>query len=209
MRSPSRPHSYPSYARERAPAYPFSDTAAAGSLDSAGFAPRAAPAPGPAPPAPRLPAFGPQAPPRVPIHVLPALLRMPVVELPIRHSALLRVTERAGLLGISDKVEWRLLEQPQQPIRPGLPIAFFDHRGYYRGISRTVGKVVGFDRYWVTFILSSGRSASATVQTLTVPAEHAALPLLLRIVRALLLFYLPDEHPYESTSLPILTPLRM
>ncbi|KAF7798980.1 hypothetical protein EIP86_010209 [Pleurotus ostreatoroseus] len=188
-------------------ASPHPGTAAGRSFESDHVPrPHAGPAPSLAPPRP---SYGPPLPPLVPLHVLPSLLRMPVVELPIRGSALLRVTARAGQLGSSDKVEWRLEERPSQPIRPGSAVALFDPRGYYRGISRTVGRVIGLDRHWVTFLLFPGRSASATVQTFTVPAAYTALPLWLRIVRFLLLLYLPDEHPYEPATLPSLQPLRL
>ncbi|KAF7790930.1 hypothetical protein EIP86_001889 [Pleurotus ostreatoroseus] len=138
-----------------------------------------------------------------------ALVSTPMVELPTYDCIPLRVESRAGELGSSAKVEWGLYEHPRQPIRTGMRIALCTPRGQYRGIARTVGPLVGFDRHWVTFILSPGRSLPATVQTISVPVANATIPLFARILRFLFASYLPDEHPRDYLPLPQFRPLAL
>ncbi|KAF7795658.1 hypothetical protein EIP86_006823 [Pleurotus ostreatoroseus] len=161
----------------------------------------------PPPPPPYHPGPVPVVPRVLSLAAVAALFRLPTIEAPLRGSSPIRVVPRAGDLGVSAKVEWRLYDCPPLPIRRGMRVALFDPRGNYRGISRTVGQLVGFDRHWVTFILSPGRSAPTTVQTLSVPASNATIPLLARALRAVLAAYLPDEHPYEHLPLVQLDPL--
>lgn len=128
----------------------------------------------------------------------PIVFREPV----LRGANPLLVLSRGGVVGIADKVEWRLFAQPPNPVAKGMRIALCDALGAYRGVSRTVGDVVGADRNWITFLLSPGPSAPTTVQTITVPVENAVIPRAGRVLRRLLRKYLTDEHPFIFLPLP-------
>ncbi|KAF7795444.1 hypothetical protein EIP86_006602 [Pleurotus ostreatoroseus] len=127
---------------------------------------------------------------------------MTIPEPALRNSVPIRVTPRCGMVGCSDKVEWRLMARPLVLIASGVRVTICDALGVYRHLSRTVGPVVGADSNWVTFLLSPGLSSPVTVQTLTVPRDHAELPLLLRFILFLVACYLANEHPFVSTPLP-------
>ncbi|KAF7795093.1 hypothetical protein EIP86_006238 [Pleurotus ostreatoroseus] len=92
----------------------------------------------------------------------PAALTATFPEPALRGSIPIRVHPRCGIVGGSDKVEWRLLAKPLLPITTGRRVALCDATGTYRFLSRTVGPVVGADQHWVTFVLSAGISAPAT-----------------------------------------------
>ncbi|KAF7792700.1 hypothetical protein EIP86_003798 [Pleurotus ostreatoroseus] len=140
--------------------------------------------------------------PRTSIPSFPAMHSAIIPEPTLRGSAPIRVAPRCGVVGASDKVEWRLYATPPSRIASGMRVALCDEVGDYRYLSRTIGPIVGADRLWVTFALSNGLSAPATLQTLTVPRENAALPILLRIILFFLASYLANEHPLLSTPLP-------
>ncbi|KAF7793307.1 hypothetical protein EIP86_004419 [Pleurotus ostreatoroseus] len=132
----------------------------------------------------------------------PALHTALYPEPALRGSVHIRVVPRCGIVGQSDKVEWRLYTMPPSPVGPGSRVALFDPLGSYRFLSRTVGPVIGVDQQWVTFVLSAGLSATATTQTLSIPREHSALPFLLRVLFFFLAHFLANEHPFTSTPLP-------
>ncbi|KAF7798555.1 hypothetical protein EIP86_009777 [Pleurotus ostreatoroseus] len=132
----------------------------------------------------------------------PALHTAIIPEPALRGSIPIRVLPRCGIVGRSDKVEWRAFACPPCRISIGSRVALHDAMGGYRHLSRTVGPVVGMDRQWITFLLSSGLSATATTQTLSVPRENCSLPLILNILILLFTWLLANEHPFTATPLP-------
>ncbi|KAF7789198.1 hypothetical protein EIP86_000136 [Pleurotus ostreatoroseus] len=138
----------------------------------------------------------------MPFPAFPTLHTTTVPEPALRGSVFIRVLPRCGAVGFTDKVEWRLYSVPPAAITIGTRVALCDAMGSYRRISRTVGPMIGADRHWVTFVLSAGFSAPATIQTLTIPRANAALPLLLRILLLLVACLLADEHPLLPVPLP-------
>ncbi|KAF7798553.1 hypothetical protein EIP86_009775 [Pleurotus ostreatoroseus] len=152
----------------------------------------------PTPPTP-----GPQSDARPPLALIcPALHTATYPEPALRGCIPIRVVPRGGIVGQTDKVEWRLFAQPAIPISTGSRVALLDATGEYRFISRTVGPVIGADQRWVTFILSSGISAPASTQVLSVPRGDAGIPLFLRVLLFLFAWYLADEHPFAPTPVP-------
>ncbi|KAF7797139.1 hypothetical protein EIP86_008331 [Pleurotus ostreatoroseus] len=153
-------------------------------------------------PSPTLETPPPPPPPPPVVVACPALHTAIIPEPALCGSIAIRVLPRCGIVGRSDKVEWRLFARPPSSIAIGSRVALCDAMGGYRNLSRTVGPVVGVDRHWVTFLLSPGLSATATTQTLSIPRENSRLPLLLNFIFLLLTWILANEHPFAATPLP-------